>query len=202
MDENTERCLIRRAQDGDEYAFCLLFEENKVRLYNWIKRKLGHSSDEDAEELAQETFLRAWRYLKKFRGECRFYTWLVAIARNLCHDFLERERKRLELFIPVELTAEEQQDFLNRRFGETPNSNPLDILIDNELASLIRQALESLPSKYKEVAYLKWVEGMTESEIAKTLSIPVGTVCSQINTAKEHLRRRLKHLARHNNLTK
>jgi len=130
---------------------------------------------EAARDLTQETFLRAWKGLKKFRGESSVYTWLYKIALNRCRTYLKKRSKERKVYIE-EL----------REAGWEPSVDPPH---DPPEAVSVRAALRELPPDYREVLLLYYWEEMSYEEIAEALGVPMGTVKSRLHRAKEALRR-------------
>lgn len=160
--------LIRRCIDGDDRAMRALYQRNKDRIYALTLRLTGHCSD--AEDVMQDTFLKAWRNLPRFRGQSSFGTWLYRIAINLCRD-LAKKRKPTEEEIA----------------GVTPDRGD-DVLARKHLA----RALASLPQGYREVVVLHDVLELRHPEIADILDVAVGTSKSQLHKARVQLRQMLK----------
>ncbi len=130
---------------------------------------------EAAKDLTQETFLRAWKGLKKFRGESSAYTWLYKIALNRCRSYLKKRSREKKVYI---------EDL--RETGWEPSVDPPQ---DPPEAVSVRAALRELPPEYREVLLLYYWEEMTYEEIAEALGVPMGTVKSRLHRAKEALRR-------------
>ncbi|MBN2503379.1 MAG: sigma-70 family RNA polymerase sigma factor [Anaerolineales bacterium] len=173
MDNETQ--LIRRAQKGDSAAFEKLVNENAQYVYNLALRILGNP--QDAEDLAQEAFVRVWKNIKKFRAEARFRTWLYRIVTNLCYDRLPRLRKELSLLEPddeLELPEERYQ--------------PEDELLSAELRTQIHTAIDNLPEAYKLLITLRHLQALSYAEIAEVTSQPLGTVKTGIHRARKQLR--------------
>ena len=165
--------LIRHLRDrGDERAFRELYRRHTPRMYQLVLRTLA--CEEDAEDVVQETWVRAVRSLDRFRGESRFSTWVTAIAVNLVGDRL-RVRKKWVF-----------------------EADALDSLSEREVhpgdAVDIERALELLPPGYRTVLLLHDVEGYKHEEIAEQLGIAIGTSKSQLFHARRALRERLDHV--------
>jgi RNA polymerase sigma-70 factor, ECF subfamily len=175
-----ERCLIARVCRGEPAAFEPLVERYYQRIARLAHHVVGHPLV--AEDIAQETFLRAYRTLPRFRGDASFYSWLYRITINLCLNYLRRQPR----LSSVEATA--------AHFLPTMPSDPSTLLEDRERQRLIRGAIDSLPAHYRIVVILRDLEELSYQDIADVLAIPVGTVKSRINFAKRLLKEKLRTL--------
>lgn len=163
-----ETAQIALARKGDQQAFRWLlirYRERTVRLTARVLR-----SDGDAEDAAQEAFIRAFKNIHQFKGECRFYTWLYQIAVRVCMDRLRSPRwKREEPLILADETGIEAADISNR--------------------ILIESLLDSMSPNMRAPLVLREIEGLEYEEIARIMQIPVGTVRSRLNTARSQFRK-------------
>jgi len=170
----TEQETISRCLAGDMSAFRLLYETHKDVLYNVALRM--HRNEQDAEDSIQETFVLIFRSLGRFRGECRFSTWIYRILMNTC---LTKLRKKSP-------SAESLEGLENGRPGRFPGGN------GNITAKMIlEQEIANLPLGFRTVFVLREVEGFSHQEIAQMLDITEGTSKSQLFKAKRVLRDRL-----------
>ncbi|MBI2952302.1 sigma-70 family RNA polymerase sigma factor [bacterium] len=169
---------------GDVEAFEKIVDRHKNRLFNFVYRFVGDR--ETAEDIVQETFLRAFRRRKEYRAIANFSTWLFTIAGNLAKSELRR-RKRWRFF---SLNWDEESE----TGIEIPDeSHRPDTMAETAMTDeMIQEAIESLPANYRKVILLRDVEGLSYQEIAKIVSRPVGTVKSRVNRARLRLQRRLK----------
>ncbi len=165
--------LVRRAQRGDERAFEQLVAEHRNRLYTLAVREL--SSVADAEDAVQETIVRAWRGLPRFRAESSFSTWIYRICLNTVSD--QRTRAARRPTTPLEDIREP--------------SDPRDAVAESELSSALQRALAGLEDGYREAVILYDVLGRSYAEIAEVLGVPEGTVKSRIFRGRAELARRL-----------
>jgi RNA polymerase sigma-70 factor, ECF subfamily len=174
-----EHSLIRRAQKGDQHAFAALVDEHQRYIYNLALRVL--KDENEALDLTQETFVRAWTALPNFRGQSQFRTWLYRIATNLCYNRLPNLRRSL---------TELGEDVLEE-IPETSMDNPAHKMEAGEIKARLYQAIDRLDSHYKLLITLRYQNELSYEEIASTLNLPLGTVKTGIFRAKEHLRKAL-----------
>lgn len=175
---DTEQHLIQRAQKGDQEAFAALVTEHQLYIYNLALRIL--QSEEEALDLAQEVFVRAWTALPNFRGQSQFRTWLYRIATNLCYNRLPNLRRSLN----------ELGDNVIAEIPETEAAfdNPAQGLESRELRSYLHQAIDDLNENYRLLITLRYQNELSYEEIASTLNLPLGTVKTGLFRAREQLR--------------
>lgn len=172
------RGLLRAAQAGDTRAFRHLVETHMRPIYAIGYRMLGNH--DDADDVAQETFVRAWEALDRYDPKYSVYTWLRTIATRLCLNELEkRKRRRTEGGEAFEVAAETQAD---------PAADPAATAAGNETRRDIATALDELPADYRAVLVLRSFDDLSYEEIAATLDIPIGTVMSRLSRARARLR--------------
>ena len=179
----TEQELVARAKRGDQDAFAQLVETNQNKIYSLAYRMAGNP--EDAADLAQEAFLRAWRTLPSFQGDSSFSTWLYRLTSNLCIDFLRKEKRRKSAVAVASLDDEESAaptDVPDHRF------NPEQELERKELRDAVGQALLKLSDEHRQVLILRELDGLSYAEIAERLNLGEGTVKSRIARARLSLR--------------
>ncbi|HDP35558.1 MAG TPA: RNA polymerase sigma factor [Candidatus Hydrogenedentes bacterium] len=172
----TDEQLMRRSRSGDEDAFALLVRRYEAPLYRYLFRMLQNSAD--AEDVFQETFLRIYRNLHRFREDGRFKPWAYRIAANLARDRLRARKRRSELPLDDGTTGN----------GPMP-PQPDAAAGAAETARRVEMALSRLPAKQRSVFLLARYEGLAYGEIARMLRIPVGTVKSRMNKAAQFLLR-------------
>lgn len=182
MDET----LIRQAAAGDQQAFAALLAAYQKPVYNLALRMTG--SPDDALDLSQEAFLRAWRGLSGYRYDAAFSTWLYRLTGNVCIDFLRRRKK--EKTTPLYYTDEENEE------QELPLPHPAPGTEDQALLHLeqnrVTEAMAKLEPEYRQALILRVIDGLSYAEIAAAMDVPEGTVKSRIARAREKMRRLLK----------
>jgi RNA polymerase sigma-70 factor (ECF subfamily) len=185
-----ESFLVRRCQNGQTDAFAELVRRYQDRIYNLIFRMTRQA--DIAEELAQETFLKAFANLGRFQGTSRFYTWLFRIAKNLTLSHLRRGGK--VKFVPLArgedddpAPGEAQAAALSAR----REPGPVQRAMSNETHQRIEQALAELDEEHRVMVLLRDMEDMSYEEIGEILELPTGTVKSRLHRARCELRTRL-----------
>ncbi|MDE2079465.1 MAG: sigma-70 family RNA polymerase sigma factor [Patescibacteria group bacterium] len=183
-DEKSDDELLDACEAGDEHAFALLVDRYLPPVYSFAYRMLGNA--EEAEDVAQETFLKAWKNLRRFKRGMNLKTWLFSIARNTAIDGLRK--KRPALFSEFK-TEDEETDF-EHRIADTGVSaeERLDAVLDVER---LDAALTNLSPLYRDVVLLRYHEGLTLEETAATLHIPLNTAKSRDRRAIIALRKLL-----------
>jgi len=176
-----EELLVSRAARGDEAAFESIVLAYQDRVYTYALRMTGNP--DDALDISQEAFLRVYRALPKFRGGSKFSTWLYRIVSNLCIDFSRRSKNTAVLPLVRENDSGEETAI------DIPDaaSNPEAIVEQAELERAVQTGLDRLSAEHREIFILREISGMSYEEIAELLSLPVGTVKSRLNRAKEGL---------------
>lgn len=177
--------LVRRVQNGDDRAFDLLVHKYQHRLAHLISRYIHDPAE--VEDVAQETFIKAYRGLANFRGESAFYTWLYRIAVNTAKNHLVAAGRR----VPdqgVDATEAEQYDS-GTLLRET--ATPEGTLLSGEIKDTVDRAIAALPPELREAVTLREMEGLSYEEIAQVMDCPVGTVRSRIFRAREAIDNRL-----------
>lgn len=180
MTPSDER-LVQAFQQGDLAAFDLLVLRWERKVQGTVYRVLG--TEEDARDVTQEAFLKAFRSLRGFKGEARFSSWLYQIALNLCRDRLRRKRGRA--FVSLDSVEED---------GGLPaqaDLSPYDLAERGALCGLVRGALAELPDEQREVIVLKEYQELTFAEIAEILDVPLSTVKTRLYRGLVGLRGRL-----------
>ena len=181
-----ERRLITLSQQGEVAAFEELVEEYQGRIYNLAFRMLGNS--EDALDVCQESFLKAYKALPRFRGDSSFSTWLYRIAQNVCLDALRRRNRQITFSLDEDLETED--GMMPRQFsGDLPD--PEETVVHRELQHVVDQALSALSEDHRQIIVLRDFDGCSYEEIADILDIELGTVKSRLYRARSALHRLL-----------
>jgi RNA polymerase sigma-70 factor (ECF subfamily) len=171
-----ESVLIEKAIAGDPNSFSELVNLHQLFLYNLALRAV--SNPQEAQDISQETFIRAWRSIKKFRLESSFRTWLYRILMNLCYDRYPRLQRDYK-----SLSIEEEFDL--------PDPNRMDQNVDRkELCIFVHEHLQSLPEIYRLVLSMRFQQELSYQEIAEIMDMPIGTVKTTIYRAKAQLKER------------
>jgi len=170
--------LISRARGGDPKAFATLVEQHQQFVYNLALRVMG--DEQEAEDMAQEAFVRAWMALPNFRGQSSFATWMYRIVINLCYNRLPGLRR--ELANLGEATLEEMT-------GESiPFADPAESLEVQERRTFLHGQIDSLPPQYRLLIGLRYQQEMSYEQIASLVNLPLGTVKTGLFRAKAQLR--------------
>jgi len=174
MNIEVEQEIIQRVLGGDKNAFEGLVIENQKNVYN-LALKMTRN-EEDALDVAQEAFVKAFQQLGNFRGDSRFSVWLYRLTYNLCIDFLRKKPKTNIMSLNYEDESGETSPL------EIPDLRdlPEDSVLRSELRKNITEGIKELPLKHREVITMREVTGMSYDEIAVTLNINVGTVKSRL----------------------
>ena len=180
--------LVRRAQRGERGAFDLLVLRYQHKVIKLVARLLRDQAE--AEDVAQDAFVKAYRALGSFRGDSAFYTWLYRIAVNTARNAMA-SRQRRPLDYEAELTEGEQSTVESRlRHDDTPEAT----VLSEEIRETVNNAVAALPEDLRTAIVLREVEGLSYEEIAVAMDCPVGTVRSRIFRAREAIDRSLKPL--------
>ncbi|MBN1826142.1 MAG: sigma-70 family RNA polymerase sigma factor [Candidatus Eisenbacteria bacterium] len=177
--ERTDEELVRRCLAGDRDSFAFLVDRHKDRVFWLVRRTAGN---EEAEDLTQETFLRAYRALPRFRGESLFGTWLYTIARNIALSHLRKRSGRGEA-ISFEEEGEEKIHLLAEG-----TIRPEEAFEEKDLADRVRALVERLPEPYRTVITLYHLHQLRYEEIAAVMDLPLGTVKTNLHRARKRLR--------------
>lgn len=184
MPEHTDQVLVERAQRGDKSAFGELVVRYEKRIYELA---YGFARQrEDAWDLVQEVFMRAYRGLSRFRNESSFYTWLYCIAQHTCTDYVRKQTRQKRVLRFVDLFSGDVPLVCPRKH-ERPDSQ----LERSELADEIRQAVAQLPPQQQRVFVLRHYEGLALQEIADVMGIRIGSVKAHLFNATHRMRKLL-----------
>jgi RNA polymerase sigma-70 factor (ECF subfamily) len=182
--------LVERTLAGDQRAFELLVVKYQRRVQRLIGRMVR---DVDlVEDIAQETFIRAYRALHQFRGEAQFYTWLYRIAVNTAKKFL-LDLKRNPTLSDSALKSDDEGDETFWRGNEPiADETPDTVLAAKEIATAVNRALEALPEELRQAITLREIEGLSYEDISEAMNCPIGTVRSRIFRAREAISAKVK----------
>jgi RNA polymerase sigma-70 factor (ECF subfamily) len=193
QDTQSDAVLVQQVQAGHQKAFELLVAKYQRRIYRLVLRFIRDPAL--AEDVAQETFLRAYRAIGQFRGDSQFYTWLYRIAVNTAKKAISDEMRDPtvsegvasgpgeETFSPTELL--------------TNNETPESLLISKEIVQTVNAAMETLPDDLRMAITLREIEGLSYEEISDAMQCPIGTVRSRIFRAREAIAERLRPVIEH-----
>jgi RNA polymerase sigma-70 factor (ECF subfamily) len=179
---DTDEELVTAFRGGDIAAFDTLVQRWERKIQGAVYRIMG--SGEEARDLTQETFLRAYRGLPSFKSEARFSSWLYQIALNLCRDRLRQRRGKTLMSI-------DDLDATTAARIERGGPSAQDLVEARDLARLVASAMSELPEEQREVIVLKEYQGLTFQEIADTLEVPVSTVKTRLYRGLVQMRERL-----------
>ena len=175
--------LVEKAKRGDQEAFAQLVLDNQNRVYSLALRLSGDR--EEAADLAQEAFVKAWQGLSAFQGESSFSTWVYRLTTNVCIDHLRKKKRREAVEPSVSLDDE------NNSWAEpsTWEQDPQRLLEQSERGKALARAIDQLPDWQREALVLRELSGLSYQEIGEALDIDLGTVKSRIARARLNLRK-------------
>lgn len=183
MREKGEKDLIRRAKRGELAAFEALILSHEKMVYNVALRMMNHS--EDAKDLSQEVFLKAYKNIGNFDERSAFSTWLYRITMNTCIDEMRRRKGKQVYSLEEELESEDGA--MQRQIADAGDT-PEESLLRMEEKSEILQALDTLSAEHKSAIILREIRGASYEEIAEIMELPLGTVKSRISRARNQLK--------------
>ncbi|WP_324824147.1 RNA polymerase sigma factor [Sinanaerobacter sp. ZZT-01] len=179
--DKREKELITRAKTGDETSFEQLIESCKTKAYNIAWRYMRN--EQDALDALQESFIKVFRHLGKFKGESSFDTWVYRIVVNTCNDML---RKNNNLKAVTTVFANDEEEVVVRLPDTGPT--PWEALERKEKSQFILDCLETLQPDQKEIIILRDIHGFSYQELTEVLECSIGTVKSRINRARKRLK--------------
>ncbi len=189
--QDTDAMLVERTVAGDQKAYELLVIKYQRRIQRLIGRMVR---DVDlVEDIAQETFIRAYRALAQFRGDAQFYTWLYRIAVNTAKKAL-MELKRDPTVSENSFKSADDDETSPLENELTSSETPEALLASKEIAAMVNAAMEALPEELCQAITLREIEGLSYEEIAEVMSCPIGTVRSRIFRAREAISAKVKPL--------
>ncbi|MCQ9616884.1 RNA polymerase sigma factor RpoE [Paenalcaligenes niemegkensis] len=172
--------LVARVQQGDKRAFDLLVLKYQRRIMRLLSRMVRDAGE--VEDVAQETFIKAYRALPQFRGDSAFYTWLYRIAINTARNWQASSNRRPSLINSYESEDGETFDPIDNL---TDISTPEAEMISRQVVETVNAAINELPEELRTAIVLREIEGMSYEDIAETMGCPIGTVRSRIFRARE-----------------
>jgi RNA polymerase sigma-70 factor (ECF subfamily) len=188
-DREIDQQLVERVQSGDKQAFGLLVSKYQRKLHRLLMRMVRDPAE--VEDLAQETFIKAYRALGSFRGESAFYTWLYRIGVNTAKNHLAAQTRRVSMSANLDSSEMENIEGAERLCDfDTPERQ----LITRQIALTVDETMTGLPDELREAITLRELEGLSYEDIASAMDCPIGTVRSRIFRAREAIATRLRPL--------
>ncbi|MHB1123484.1 MAG: RNA polymerase sigma factor RpoE [Ramlibacter sp.] len=188
---DTDLMLVERTVAGDQKAYELLVIKYQRRIERLIGRMVRDS--DLVEDIAQETFIRAYRALSQFRGEAQFYTWLYRIAVNTAKKALvDLKRDPLVSETTLRGGGDEEDETSSVENELTSAETPETVLAAKEIAAAVNSAMEALPDELRQAVTLREIDGLSYDEIAEVMNCPIGTVRSRIFRAREAISAKVK----------
>jgi len=185
--DESDLSLVRRVQRGDKGAFDALVRKYQHKVVKLVMRYVRNPAE--AEDVAQEAFIKAYRALPQFRGDSAFYTWLYRIAINTAKNaVVSRERSPIE----YDLDAQNSDDSYDMQGRLKDSETPEGLVLTDEIRSTVNSAIDALPEDLRTAIVLRELEGLSYEEIAASMGCPVGTVRSRIFRAREAIDKRLR----------
>jgi len=183
-----DQALVERVQKGDKQAFDVLVLKYQNKIIQLIYRYV-HDPDE-ARDVAQEAFIKAYRAIDRFRGDSAFYTWIYRIAINTAKNHLVASSRRPP---KNDIDAQDAEQY-EGAMGLKEYATPERLLLKDEIQAVIARAIDELPDDLRTAIILRELEGLSYEEIAETMECPIGTVRSRIFRARDAIDTRLKPL--------
>jgi RNA polymerase sigma-70 factor (ECF subfamily) len=178
---------VRRVQSGDKGAFDALVLKYQHKVTKLVMRYVRNPAE--AEDIAQEAFIKAYLALPQFRGDSAFYTWLYRIAINTAKNaVVSRDRSPVDYDLDLQNTDESYELQGRMKNAETPEG----LVLTDEIRTIVNEAMDALPEDLRTAIVLRELEGLSYEEIAASMDCPVGTVRSRIFRAREAIDRRLR----------
>ena len=188
-DREADQALVERVQAGDKQAFGLLVAKYQRKLVRLVSRMVRDPAE--AEDVAQEAFIKAYRALPGFRGDSAFYTWLYRIGINAAKNWLAANGRRTQG--GPDLSSEEAEQFSDEdqlRVMDTPER----VMMSRQIAEVVNAAMDKLPEDLRTAISLREIDGLSYEEIAQMMDCPIGTVRSRIFRARDAIARDLRPL--------
>jgi RNA polymerase sigma-70 factor (ECF subfamily) len=183
-----DQLLVERVQKGDKHAFDLLINKYQHRIVSLVSRYVADHAE--AQDVAQEAFIKAYRAMAKFRGDSAFYTWLYRIAINTAKNYLVAQKRRPPAS-DIDAVDAEQYDMESRL---KDRGTPENELMRDEIKRTVFDTIAELPDDLRTAIMLREMEGMSYEDIAVTMECPIGTVRSRIFRARDAIDEKLRPL--------
>lgn len=183
MSKSLDELLVERAKKGEVEAFEQLISQHQKTVYNIAYRLTGNH--EDASDVAQEAFIRAYSSLADFRGDSSFATWLYRIVNNACLDELRKRKRQRLTYIDEAVTLDDGE--MGRQIADTADG-PEQALERVEVQRAVQESINQLDDEYRVVLVMRDIQGHSYNEIADALGINLGTVKSRLNRARNALK--------------
>lgn len=180
-----DRALVEKAQSGDKRAFRALVERHQAGAFSVAVRLLR--DEQEAREVVQEAFVRAYRKLDQFEGSSAFFTWLYRIVTNIAIDHRRRPGRRIHESLEASLDDEERPIQL----VAPPEHDPGEAVRRQEIGARIQEALDALPPYHRAVILMREVDGLSYQEMAEAMNVSKGTIMSRLFHARQKLQRAL-----------
>lgn len=191
--EKSDEQLVEEAREGDREAFRELFERYQRKVMTIVVGMVGNP--EDALEIVQDTFVKAYENLSGFKGESSFYTWLFRIAVNRAIDFRRHRRRNPTTGLEEEFGFPDSDQPYDDFLGDTEErTDPVRLAQAHEIGSRVAEAIAELTPDHRAVILLREVEGLSYEEISRVMQCSKGTVMSRLHYARKKLQRKLKDL--------
>lgn len=185
--EESDLVLVKRVQRGDKTAFDLLVRKYQHKVVKLVLRYVRNPAE--AEDIAQEAFIKAYRALPQFRGDSAFYTWMYRIAINTAKNSLA-SRDRSPIRYDLDLTDPEESHSVQTKLQDP--DTPEGMALTEEIRQIVNSAIDALPEELKTAIVLRELDGLSYEEISAAMECPVGTVRSRIFRAREAIDKRLR----------
>lgn len=182
----SEDIIIKKAISGDDGAFETLVRTYESFVYNVAYQSL--KSQDDAFDVSQEVFIKVYKSLGSFRGDCKFSTWIYRVAQNVVKDFLRSKGNKLKTVSVYETDSDGEEHQLEI-VDESTAADPIASFEKKECATLVREAISRLSEEQRTVIVLRDMEGYTYEEIAEMLFLDMGTVKSRINRGRNAIKK-------------
>lgn len=180
--------LVKLCQDGDTASFNELITRYRNKVYSMVYNMVRN--EDDAWDLSQEGFVKAWKSIKRFRGQSSFYTWLYRIVTNVAIDWMRKRKNQPAAEFDERIKAQEVEP--GAKTAPREATSPASAAVNTEMGDMISQALDKLSPAHRAVVSLNLIEGFQYNEIAEMLEISIGTVMSRLFYARKKLQTILK----------